>query len=88
MQPSPQWHLNKHDLITAGWVLFHTMVGVLIVTLIQLIGNFDFGPYTPLVSTVISLMSAFAKQVLSGPTCQVIITQPQATPATNTINPS
>lgn len=59
---SKKYSLNKQDLISILWTLSIVMASALIPALISIIGDFDFGESTPIISLVlIALLKAIQK---------------------------
>lgn len=79
MNNSPRFTLNYQDKQTIKAIVVHGLIGIIITLITEVFLKIDYGTSTPIITTILSLISLVLTQLFTGPSASSIkITQLEA----------
>jgi len=69
---SPRFSLSSQDKQTIATIVIHGLVGTLLTLISMVFVHINYGPSTPLVTTVLSIVSLYLTSVLNGPSASSV----------------
>lgn len=72
MNQSPRWHLDEKDKQTITTIVIHGVIGTILTLISMVFLHINYGTGTPVITTVLSLISLTLTQYINGPSASSI----------------